>query len=55
MKVYLASKQDWIDFVNGRTIVAHKNPIENFFKEILVAFNELESVELNTVTITKKY
>lgn len=55
MKVYLQSKQDWIDFVNGLTIVAYKNPIENCFKSILVGFNEVEGEGINTVAITKKY
>lgn len=55
MKVYLKTKQDWVDFVNGKHVVAHKNPIDNFYKEILVSEIEVVLFEVNTVTIIKRY
>ena len=55
IKVYLKSKQDWIDFVNGGIIVVYRNPVDNYYKEILVANNEVVSVGYDTVKIVKKY
>lgn len=57
IKVYLKSKQDWIDFVNGGEVIAYRNPIDNFYKEILIANNEVLSFgyDYNTIKIVKKY
>jgi hypothetical protein len=54
MKVYLKTKQDWIDFVNGKIVTAHKK-LDNYFKSILVSEIEIVVIELNVVSIIKKY
>lgn len=55
MQVYLKEKQDWIDFVNGKHVIAHRNKIEKYYKAILVSEIEVINLEINTVTIIKKY
>lgn len=55
MKLYLLSKEDWVNFVNGKHVIAYKTPVEGYYKEILVAHNEIVLVKPNTVTIIKKY
>lgn len=55
MKLYLLTKQDWIRFVSGEYVIAYKEPVENYYKEILVAHNEIILIKPNTVTIIKKY
>lgn len=57
MIVYLTSNQSWIDFVNGVQVIAYKNPVENFFKKIIVSPIEV-IVTMNDgdrVIIEKKY
>ena len=55
MEVYIKSKQDWIEFVNGRTVIAYSNAIENHYGKIIVSPIEIISVEGNAITIIKKY
>lgn len=54
MEVYLESKEDWINFVNGQPVVAYINPIIHY-KKILVSPIEIIPTENGTVTIIKKY
>lgn len=55
MKVYLLNEMDWINFVTGKYVVAFIEPLENYYKGILVAFNEVVSIKSNEVTIIKKF
>jgi hypothetical protein len=55
MEVYIATAQDWMDFVNGKHVVAHKNEIPNFYKKILVSQIEVVLNNTNVVTIMKMY
>lgn len=55
MKLFIKSQEDWIAFVNGTPVFAYQNPIGEYYKEILVAHNEIISVIGNVVEIIKRY
>ena len=55
MKVYIMNEQDWVDFVNGRHVVAQTQPLEGYYKAILVSPIEIVNYDCGVVTIEKKY
>lgn len=55
MQVFIQTKKDWIDFCNGRTVKAKITATTEFYKSILVAFNEVDSIDGEYISIEKRY
>lgn len=49
------NEQDWVDFVNGRHVEAQTQPLQGYYKAILVSPIEVVSYDEGVVTIEKKY
>jgi hypothetical protein len=55
MVVYIKSKEDWVNFVNGQEVVVFRNPVEGYFKQMLVSSIEVVSDDGEELRVVKKY